>query len=65
MIFILTVVIWCGCYVVSVLNTFNSEDAEERPWAYDHTAAMGAGFGFIIHLFISVITGIILQVLFS
>ena len=64
MIFILTVLIWCGCYVLFVLNIFNSDDAQERPWAYDHTAAMGACFGFFIHLIMSIFTGIILEVLF-
>ena len=33
----------CARYISEVDDEFNSEDAQERPWAYDHTAAMGAG----------------------
>ena len=64
MIFILTVVIICVRYISEVYNVFNSKDAEERPWAYDHTAAMGAGFGFIFVLFKSVVYGAIAEAAF-
>ena len=63
MIFVLTVLIWCGWYVLTMIGKFNSKDAKERPWAYDHTAAMGATFGFFIHLVMSIFVGIILQAL--
>lgn len=65
MIFILTVIIWCGIYLFNVMKEFDSDDSKERPWAYDHTAAMGAGFGFMIHLIMSIVSGIVLQVLFN
>ena len=45
------------------MKEFNSEDAQERPWAYDHTAAMGAGIGFIIQLIMAIIAGGILEYL--
>ena len=64
MIFLLTVIIWCGIYLFNVMKAFDSEDAKQRPWAYDHTAAMGAGFGFIIHLFMSIVVGIVLEFIF-
>ena len=38
--FILTIFIF-GRYLSETTAMFNSEDAKERPWAYDHTAAMG------------------------
>ena len=44
------------------MKEFDSDDAQERPWAYDHTTAMGAGIGFIFHLFVAVIVGTVLQV---
>lgn len=62
MIFLLTVIIWCGIYLFNVMKKFDSDDAQERPWAYDHTTAMGAGIGFIFHLFVAVIVGTVLQV---
>jgi len=65
MIFLLTVIIWCGWYIGTMLKKFDSEDAKERPWAYDHTSAMGAGFGLIIHLFFAIIVGAILQAIFG
>lgn len=51
----------CVRYINEVDDVFNSEDAQERPWAYDHTAAMGAGFGFIFVLFKSVFYGVIAE----
>lgn len=54
----------CARYISEVDNAFNSEDAQERSWAYDHTAAMGAGFGFIFVLFKSVFYGAIAEAAF-
>ena len=64
MIFILTILFYCGRYLIETTAMFNSEDAKERPWAYDHTAAMGAGIGFIFVLFKGAYYGAIGEAIF-
>ena len=59
MIFILTILICCGRYLFKTSAVFNSEDAIERPWAYDHTARIGASIGFIFALFQGAFYGVI------
>ena len=64
MIFILTILIYCGRYLSETSAAFNSEDAIQRPWAYDHTAGMGAGIGFIFALFQGAYYGVIGEAIF-
>lgn len=64
MIFILTTLFYCRRYLNETSAMFNSEDAKERPWAYDHTAVMGAGIGFIVVLFKGAFYGAIGEVIF-
>ena len=64
MIFILTVIIMCARYIKEVDDSFNSEDAKQRPWAYDHTAAMGASIGFIFILIKSLFYGAFAESMF-
>lgn len=63
MIFITTVFLWCAYYLHASAKILDSEDAKKRPWAYDHTSAMGMGFGFFINLILAVIVGIVLEVM--
>ena len=63
MIFITTVFLWCAYYLHASAKALDSEDAKNRPWAYDHTSAMGMGFGFFINLIFAVIVGIVLEVM--
>ena len=64
MIFILTILFYCRRYLNETSAMFNSEDAKERPWAYDHTTVMGAGIGFIVVLFKGVFYGAIGEAIF-
>lgn len=64
MIFILTILFYCRRYLNETIAMFNSEDAKERPWVYDHTAVMGAGIGFIAVLFKGTFYGAIGEVFF-
>ena len=64
MIFILMTLFCCRRYLNETSAMFNSEDAKERPWAYDHTTVMGAGIGFIVVLFKGVFYGAIGEVIF-
>lgn len=61
---LLVIPVCVGFYYVSrVLAEFNSEDAKERPWAYDHKAAMGAGCRFFIVVAISFVLTLIVVLL--
>lgn len=65
MIFITTVFLWCAYFFHTSAKVLDSEDAKKRPWAYDHTSAMGMGIGFFINLILAVIVGIVLEVMIN
>lgn len=50
-------------YAFRAMAEFNSEDAKERPWAYDHKAAMGAGCGVFIMVAISFVLTLVVVLL--